>query len=298
MACHAATITPRRTAAIHAKDEGEEAVSVAMAMAMAMWIAGVDGCPRGWIAALMRLDAPEAVRITVVSHIGEIVDRAERPVVVAVDMPMGLPDRIDGSGRAPERLVRPLIGARQSSVFAIPARPAVHADDYRSACDLALQSSDPPRKVSKQGYMIFPKIREIDSLVRQRPALAGRIFEVHPELAFWTMNGEAPLTEAKKIKGRPHPAGLLLRRRLLIAAGLDAALVEAPAPRGAGPDDYLDALAALVVARHIQAGNGRSFPDPPGRDSHGIPVAIWSYWRNMPQAGAGPDNAEVRCPLP
>ena len=46
------------------------------------------------------------------------------------------------------------------------------------------------------------------------------MFEVHPELAFWRLNGERALTEPKKIKSRPYEPGLALRRRLLIAAGL------------------------------------------------------------------------------
>jgi threonine dehydratase len=249
---------------------------------MAVWIVGVDGCPCGWVAAFLRLDSTQAPRVRVASRMAEIVDSGEAPAVIAVDMPIGLPDRIAGSGRGPERLIRPLLGGRQSSVFAIPSRGAVHAGDYRSACASALATSDPPRKVSKQGFMLFPKIREIDALLRHRPDLVQRVFEVHPELAFWTMNGETPLAEPKKAKGRPHPDGLALRRGLLRAAGLDASLVDAAPPRGAAADDYLDALAALLVARHIHAGNGRSFPDVPARDGHGLPVAIWSYRRGGP----------------
>ena len=41
---------------------------------------------------------------------------------IAVDMPIGLPDRTGAGGRGPEALVRRHLGARQSSVFAIPSR--------------------------------------------------------------------------------------------------------------------------------------------------------------------------------
>jgi threonine dehydratase len=196
--------------------------------------------------------------------------------VIAVDMPIGLPGRIAGSGRVPEQLVRPLLGDRQSSVFAIPAREAVEAPDYGAACRLAAALSVPPRKVSKQGFMIFPRIRELDALLRARPGLAENIFEVHPEVAFWSLNGERPLALPKKVKGRPHSPGLELRRGLLAGAGLSATVLAAPPPAGAGPDDLLDALAGLVVARAIAEGRGRSFPEPPDRDEHGLPVAIWT----------------------
>ena len=51
----------------------------------------------------------------------EILNAPECPPVIAVDMPIGLPDRIDGPGRPAEQAVRPLLGQRQSSVFSIPS---------------------------------------------------------------------------------------------------------------------------------------------------------------------------------
>lgn len=245
------------------------------------WIAGVDGCKAGWIAALMDDERPAQPVLRVVPRLADLLAGPDAPELVAVDMPIGLPDRIDGSGRGPEQAVRGLLGDRQSSVFSIPARAAVHAIDYREACRLALESSLPPRKVSKQGFFLFPKIREIDALLRAEPALHARIYEVHPELAFRTMRA-APLLHPKKIKGGINPAGMVERQALLIAAGLPAEAVTARPPRGAAADDALDALAALVVARHIRAGRGKPFPDPPGRDSHGLPIAIWTYAPDRP----------------
>jgi len=61
---------------------------------------------------------------------------------------------------------------------------------------------------------------------------------------------------------------------LYACVGLPAAIVEAAAPRGAGPDDLLDALASAWVARRIALGRARSFPDPPERDQFDLPMAI------------------------
>jgi len=44
-----------------------------------------------------------------------------------------------------------------------------------AACAAALATSDPPRKVSKQCFHIFPRIREIDALLRAAPAWRDRI---------------------------------------------------------------------------------------------------------------------------
>jgi len=237
------------------------------------WLAGVDGCPAGWIAAVLR-PAGDEVRIAVVPRFADVLTEAKG--IVAVDMPIGLPEQTGPGGRAAENAVRPLLGARQSSVFSVPSRAAIDAGDYAAACAAALATSDPPRKVSKQLFNIAPKIREIDAALRTDAALVPRVFEVHPELAFWRLNGERALDQPKKVKSRCYEPGLALRRGLLIAAGLPAAVVEAPPPKGAGPDDLLDALACAIVARRVHAGIARPFPDPPPRDRHGLPMAIWA----------------------
>ena len=111
--------------------------------------------------------------------------------------------------------------------------------------------------------MIAPKIREVDAALRDDPALAGRVFEVHPEVAFWRLNGERALSEPKKVKGKCYEPGLALRRRLLAAAGCPAA--ETAPPRGAGPDDLLDALACAAIARRIHAGRRTVSQSPAAR---------------------------------
>jgi len=158
----------------------------------------------------------------------------------------------------------------------VPSRAALAALDYGEACRIALATSQPPRKVSKQLFMLAPKIGEVDACLRADPAESARAFEVHPELAFWRLNGERALAEPKKVKGRRHENGLALRRRLLIDAGLPAALVNGAPPAGAGADDLLDALACAVIARRIDAGVARPFPDPYERDAFGLRMTIWA----------------------
>jgi predicted RNase H-like nuclease len=240
-----------------------------------VWLAGVDGCPGGWVVAYLR-SAGEACTLRIVPRFTDVAAAAERPAIIAVDIPIGLAERAGPGGRAAENAVRPLLGQRQSSVFSVPSRAAVYAAEYGAACRAALASSEPPRKVSKQLFNIAPKIREVDAALRADPALAARTYEVHPELAFWRLNGGQPLAEPKKVRSRCYAPGLALRRRLLIAAGLPEAAVNADPPKGAGPDDVLDALACAAIARRIHAGLARPFPDPPPRDAHGLPMAIWA----------------------
>ena len=242
---------------------------------MSVWLAGVDGCRAGWLVAFVRTSGEEP-RVRIESRFADILTAPEQPAIVAVDMPIGLPPRAGYGGRAAENTVRPLLGQRQSSVFSVPSRAAIYAPDYMAACKTALETSDPPRKVSKQLYMIAPKIREIDALLRAGTGLVPRVFEVHPEVAFWRLNGERVLDEPKKVKGKPCEPGLALRRNLLEGAGIARSVLQAPPPRGAGPDDVLDALACAAVARRIHAGVARSFPAQITRDEFGLPMAIWA----------------------
>jgi predicted RNase H-like nuclease len=259
-----------------------------------MRVAGVDGCRSsdkagGWIAVVRELEDETARTVLTIRvvHLAELLARPDAPSVVAVDMPIGLPDLTGPKGRAPERLVRPRLGGRQSSVFSIPSRAAVYAgvdaaipleERYRHACAIARETSDGGKAVAKQGFHIFPKIVEIDRLLRERPEFRAVVRECHPEVAFWAMNGEAPLAEPKKVKGAPYPAGLALRRRLLEAQGFepDAMAAERARTLRVGADDLIDACAASWTAARIARGHAVSFPDPPEHDAHGLPVAIWA----------------------
>ena len=78
---------------------------------MSPWIAGVDGCPAGWIVARRSLDGVREIDITVVPRFDAVLDPADPPLRVAVDMPIGLSGRIGADGRGPERLVRAHLGA-------------------------------------------------------------------------------------------------------------------------------------------------------------------------------------------
>jgi predicted RNase H-like nuclease len=251
------------------------------------WLAGVDGCRSGWIAAFVR-PVGEEVSVRIFRHFADVLAAPEAPAIVAVDIPIGLPDRIGPDGRGPERAIRPLLGARQSSVFPVPSRPAVYAEigpfeDARSrsaahqrACKVALATSDPPKRIPIQTFSIFPKIREVDAVLRSNSKFAKRVFETHPELAFWRLNGERPLAEPKKVKGAGNEPGLALRRHLLVAAGLPASVVVQAPPKGAGADDLLDALACAAIARRLHRETARPFPAAPARDSFGLRVAIWA----------------------
>jgi predicted RNase H-like nuclease len=234
------------------------------------WVAGVDGCPAGWLVVLQDMSRTMPPLARIVGSFADILALAEAPSVIAIDMPIGLPERTSIGGRAPGVAARSKLGPRQSSVFAVPARPAVMASSYAEACAIALETSDPPRKISKQAWNLFPRIREIDALMSSE--LQQRVYECHPEVAFWAMQGKQPLGEPKKVKSRPYEPGLALRRRLLAGAGFPAEFLTVTTfrPSAAGADDFLDACACAWTAGRILAGTACTFPSEPPLDPRGL----------------------------
>lgn len=240
------------------------------------WVAGVDGCPGGWIVALRRIDDAGAQALRLCRRFAEVLALDEKPRIVAVDIPIGLPERAIRGGRTCDNEARARLGERQSSVFAVPARAALAARNFAGACAINLRHSDPPRKVSRQCFNLFPKIREVDAALT--PGLQARVFECHPELAFRAINGAAPVPLPKKIRSRPDPDGLRLRKALLLARGFDERLFD---QRGwpqsvVGPDDVIDACAACSTALRAARGDAVCFPDPPPVDGRGLQMAIWA----------------------
>ncbi|WP_029062624.1 DUF429 domain-containing protein [Labrenzia sp. DG1229] len=239
-----------------------------------LWLAGVDGCKGGWAAVIRSPADPETVRLEIFTTFETLLNSSPLLGIIAVDMPIGLPDFISPGGRGPEKAARMHLGHRQSSVFAVPSRAAVYETDFRDACSAAFRTSEPPRKVSKQCFFLFPKIREIDTLMT--PELEKRVYEVHPELAFWRLNAEREMSLPKKVKSRANPGGLDQRRDLLVCKGLPKEFLDQPPPRGCGRDDLLDAAANCLIAERIHLGLATPFPESPRRDDRGLRMAIWA----------------------
>lgn len=249
------------------------------------WLAGVDGCPGAWLAVFARPDG-DILPPRIVKRFADIAFGDERPAIIAVDMPIGLPEQSPAGGRLAEREARALLGERRSSVFRIPSRRAVEAsvapepadarERFFAACAVARETSDDSKGFAKQGFYILDKVAEVDAFLRAHDDYVGRVFETHPELAFVMMNDGAPLELPKKVKSRVHPPGLDSRRALLARAGIEEGVAAMKAPKGASDDDLIDALACLVTARRLFRGEARSYPQDPPRDEHGLPMAIWA----------------------
>lgn len=240
-----------------------------------IWLAGVDSCPKGWVAVFVHPSGGDT-RSRVFNSLKEILDAAERPKIVAIDIPIGLPDRSRVGGRAPEPIVRGLVGPRASSVFRVPSRRAVYASgnkkiSFAKASQIARNSSEDGKAFSIQGFHICPKIIQVDELLRGNEGLRRYIYETHPELAFLRLNGNRHLKHSKRTS-----SGIRLRQRILTSQGFSSETVKSGPPSGASRDDLLDALACAAIARRIHAGLAEPFPKSPPHDAYGLPMAIWA----------------------
>ncbi|HEV8635873.1 MAG TPA: DUF429 domain-containing protein [Chloroflexota bacterium] len=224
-------------------------------------VVGVDGCPAGWLAAAV--DPEGAVwEARVLPDFAALLSAVPAAAAIAVDVPIGLPAR---GGRACDRLARARLGPRRGSVFPPPSREllALIADcaTYRSAnrrCREAFGYG-----IGAQAFNIHAKIRQVDALMTA--GLQRRVREAHPELCFAAMRG-APCAWPKRA-----PLGRAERLAALAAAcpwlpGGDVGAV----PRGAAPDDLLDALAAAWTAERIVGGSAVVLPDRPELDPRGL----------------------------
>jgi predicted RNase H-like nuclease len=233
------------------------------------YVAGVDGAPGGW--AVVSLDAGRCW-VQKVQRLSQIFDRDPHPEIVGVDIPIGLLDRFKAGGRDCDREARKCLGKRAPSVFSAPVRPVLKASNYGQACNFSRQSgvSGDGGAISMQTWFIVRKIKEVDDLLRDRPALREIVREVHPEVCFCELAG-APMNHSKKKTQGRHERLQELRKNF---RDMDE-IIDRGRHEGLAPEDVLDAAVACWSAHRLATGSGRTLIDPVPRDSTGLPMTIW-----------------------
>lgn len=186
---------------------------------------------------------------------------APRLAVVAVDMPIGLPD---GPPRLADRLARQrLPPGRKSSVFPAPARLAtVHSTHLEASA--ANREATGGSGLSIQAFHLVPKIVEVEVFLRTAPGFD--VVEAHPEVSF------AAIDPASVVFSKRTPEGMGIRRQALQGAGLEPPPYERG--RGYARDDLLDACVLAWTAARVAGGVADTLPDPPEVFSDGLPAAI------------------------
>ena len=223
---------------------------------------GIDACQAGWVGIVL---SQGTVSAHLAARIGDLVEDASSsgPLsVIAIDIPIGLPDR---GRRQADLLIRKAVGPRWASVFMTPVRPSLEAADFATATAASRRLAG--EGISRQAFALQAKILQVDNWVRQT---RHRVVEVHPEASFAQLAG-APLHSAKSTW-----AGITRRRQLLTEAGIVLPDDLGTAGEKAAVDDVLDAAAAAWTAMRVIRYQARPHPDPPELFSDGLASAIWT----------------------
>ncbi len=220
-------------------------------------VGGVDGCPGGWILA----SAGKPVELF--RSFGALL-KAHPAKTLLVDIPMGLPDKF---ARDLEPQARALLPGRSGSLFPVPCRQAVYASSYEDACKTNSQHLG--KKLSKQTWNICSKIREVDELLCSDASLQARVYESHPELAFYLLSADGPHHSKKTREGIAERLNTLATYYPPVHEYYDLALREYPRKLVAR-DDVLDAMILMVLA----GADKTMLVDSNGKDEQGLKIRM------------------------
>ena len=230
-----------------------------------VWLAGVDGIKDQWCVVLANPESEELLPPRI-GNFQDVLNLPENPTIVAVDLPIGLPDVTLPRGRTCDRIAREIIGPRAPSVFSPIGRKGLQGKS-RAEAD-RLQRSAGGIGIGAQAWGLRNKLLEVNALMT--PSRQDVVREVHPEVSFCTMKGRT-LDFGKKT-----PEGERERLEALIAQGFpESFMVAKLAGMRSGRDDFLDARAALWTATRIYLGTAQRIPVTAERDSRGLDMAIW-----------------------
>ena len=228
---------------------------------------GVDGCRAGWIAVS---DTGGGLTYRVHASFAELLASWSTAKRILVDIPIGLPWR-DCPSRPCDRQARALLGPRASSVFSPPSRHASRAENIGQA--RAWNVDEVGRSLSAQAWGICKKIVEVDRVLLDDPSATRRVFEVHPEVCFWALNGGKPMRHRKS-----KPEGVRERLATLSiwqpeANVLLQRVLRETRRQDVQADDVLDALVAHVTGRAV-AAELRRLIGVPSEDDEGLPMQM------------------------
>lgn len=222
-------------------------------------VVGVDGCPGGWVAAIL---CHRSVQWRVLPDAAAILaaGRSAGAAAIAVDIPIGLPEPGADVRRRCDLHARDFLRpwAAQSSVFFTPVRAVLGAGSYSAANELSRRLTG--SGLSRQTWNILDRVAAIDTVLGETPK--APVIEVHPEVSFRILDPSID-TSKKSARGAGQRISALAR---VVDIG---ALADLPA--GPRLDDCLDAVVASWSARRWSMGTARVFGL---RDDGSVPTDV------------------------
>lgn len=225
-----------------------------------MRLAGIDGTRSGWVAVVADAGMPASAQL---SHVTDLESFVMTTDFAVIDMPIGFVSGPDG--RNVETAMRAFLPGKSSSVFPTPCREALLEPVYHDASWVNERVLG--KRLPKQTFMLFPKMREVDGVVRKLGQ--ARLREGHPEVSFAAMAGSPVISRKREAIGQAERARLLTVEGVLVSdlmLGLERWMGSA--------DDVLDAAALWWSANRFVRGAHLTLPPVPLRDPEGLEMSV------------------------
>lgn len=232
---------------------------------------GLDWARRGWFGVILNGNGEWSTDLF--PSIGSVWKYHSDADRIFIDIPIGLP--------ATERRVcdveaRKRLKQRGRSVFYTPIRDAVYETNLEAAKQLNEDAAG--FSVQNQAWSIISRIREVDEFLDMYPSARDRLYETHPEMCFYSLNGQTPLPESKTTEdGIRHRTELLVEEYPEAATILQSSIEQYTtpdySPMVSSVDDILDAMVAAITAQRDLSARS-TLPRSPPRDERNLPMRI------------------------
>jgi len=227
-------------------------------------LGGVVPCPGGWLVLPARLAAVTVIveEPMVLNTLVEVLDFKPRFEAAAIFAPVGFEDEPIGPYRPCDAEARQMVGwPRLAAIKPIPSRAALRAKTREEARELEPW-------LTNDDFRRWKWIREAEQ--EFQPFHQRNWFAAHPDLSFYVLNGDKPITSSPY-----QPDGVYERLNLIKSKlpGVEDAVTATP-PSGAGQFHLLQAAGLLWTARRAAGRAVNRLPADPNWDNAGLRMEL------------------------
>lgn len=221
---------------------------------------GVDGCKGGWITAII---SNGKLLLEKYTNLEDIVLDYGTFDEFLIDMVIGLPSTSEQI--RPDAEARRMIKERSSTIFPVPCRQAVYAENVANAYDENVRILG--KKFTPLTVGIIPKMREVDSYLQENSQYKNLIKESHPEVCFARLNGSTVLSKKADIDGVEERIRIL--SKFMEEISFEKIKLCAKEFK-CNIDDIIDAICLAVSANLVNQGEYTVIPESPMADETGL----------------------------
>lgn len=223
---------------------------------------GIDACKGKWVAVYIDENGFEVEKFNTINDICNHYPNCDSYII---DIPLGLPE--DKSHLRPDLIIKNMLKKKGSSIFQVPCRQAVYANDKAVARELNIAALG--KSLSEQSLGIAKAIRQVDEFLENNTQWKNRLLESHPEFCFSKLNNNQPILEDKiSVEGQQKRIEVLRKYYPQADQVIDKFLADVPYRKKI--DDVIDALCLAVMGKIILKKGIKTVPEKPMMDSRGI----------------------------